>query len=169
MVGGGWSKIITKNTMEKTIRPEKIVIKQSASGKEFMSIIGNDDEPYQVWDSGLYEHFSEGIPVRVKINVIKNFKNITDVIKEKEYTSDHKERDSRATAEWKKDHRGEGMARGACFNKACDIVIAVYQKGDIKKTDIVESVEKYFKELQNILVDGSGGQQEKGTKKNKKK
>jgi len=46
--------------------------------------------------------------------------------------------------------KSEGMAKGAAFNKSCDIAIALYQKGDIQVDIIIQKVEEIFNELRKI-------------------
>ena len=132
----------------KIINPESITKKVSNSGKDFLSIEGKDGEWYQIWNPKLFHSFFENKPIKVKIQQIRDFNNVVGIegqVKGKELKAMKKEEKIEF------DKRTKGMARGACFNKACDIVIALYQKGKVKEKNIPSQIEKVFKELQKIL------------------
>jgi hypothetical protein len=46
--------------------------------------------------------------------------------------------------------KSEGQAKGAAFNKAVDLVIAMYTKGDVELQDIMQSVRNTFAEFTKI-------------------
>jgi hypothetical protein len=51
--------------------------------------------------------------------------------------------------------KSEGLAKGAAFNKACDIVIAMYQKGDVTREGIIQMIIQVFTELKEINQNGN--------------
>ena len=153
----------------KIIIPESIIEKVSNSGKDFLSIAGKDGEWYQVWNESLFRSFVEGKPIKVEIQQIKDFNNVVGIAGQlttkelkaaekeegkefKEKTREFDERTSERTREFFEE-KTKGVIRGACFNKACDITIALYQKREIKSKDIAPNVKKYFEKLLKILVD----------------
>lgn len=46
-----------------------------------------------------------------------------------------------------------GQAKGACFNKAVDVAIALFAKGDIMREEIVDAVRYYFEEFKPINME----------------
>jgi hypothetical protein len=53
--------------------------------------------------------------------------------------------------------KSEGYAKGAAFNKACDIVIAMYQKGDVLVDMVVPAVKEMFEKLKEINLENGTG------------
>ncbi len=51
--------------------------------------------------------------------------------------------------------RAQGQARGAAFNKSVDVAIAMYQKGDISKEQLVPMVVKVFAQFLKINGENS--------------
>lgn len=136
----------------KILVPESINRRTSASGKNFMSICAEDGEFYQVWEPKIFRFFSEKKPVKVEIKKIKEFNNVIAIsgqVNQKELKELKELKENKKEQEF--DERAKGMARGACFNKACDITIAIYQKGEITQKDIIGEIKKHFEELNKIL------------------
>ena len=50
--------------------------------------------------------------------------------------------------------KAEGLAKGASFNKAVDIVIALYQSKDITAEIIIPKIKELFEELKQINENG---------------
>lgn len=55
-------------------------------------------------------------------------------------------------ADWDKirQEKDEGFAKGAAFNKAIDLVIAMYNKGDVGSANIEEHIIRWFDTLKGI-------------------
>ena len=136
--------------LTRIITPEAINRKVSNLGREFLSIEAKNGEFYQIWNLKLTRFFVENKPIKVKIQQIRGFNNIVGIagkvgIREMKEVKESKRADF--------DARARGMARGACFNNACAIVIALYTKQDMKEKDILPLIKKYFGELQKILTE----------------
>jgi len=137
----------------KIIIPDLIDKKVSNSGKSYLSIKGKDGEWYQVWDASLFNNLLEGKAVKVKINQVtdssnRDYNNIigfSGQVKTGEIKATEKEQ--KATYSEKE----KGIERGVCFNKACDIVIALFQKGEVKKSGIFAEIKKTHIELLKII------------------
>jgi len=133
----------------KIIIPELIASKKSVdTGKDYVSIKGQDGLWYQVWKENLFPAFTEGKPVKVKIQEIGKFRNIIEIdeaIKPSELKKTLKENASIA------EEARAGAERGVCFNNACELVGVMYEKGEITKSDIVPEVKKMFNELLKII------------------
>jgi len=137
--------------IEKIIIPDFITRKESVSGKEFLSVEGKDGELYQVWNPKIFRGFVGHKPIRVRIRRVRDFNNVVGIVGKKVEAKELKEIKESKRADF--DARARGMARGACFNNACAIVIALYTKRDMKEKDILPLIKKYFGELQKILTE----------------
>lgn len=132
----------------KIIIPKNIERKESNSGREFLSIKAGDGKFYQVWIEKLFHNFFEDTPIKIKIKPVGEWNNVIGTVG-KVKTKELKKIEKNRKTEYKE--RAKGAAKGACFNKACDIAIALYQKGGIKKKVIVPEIKKIFKELLKII------------------
>ena len=132
----------------KIIFPSEIIAKTTQRGKDFLSIKAKDGLFYQVWEPKLFDYFQKNKSVKVKIEQKENFNTIVAVIDKDEKEIGNKPKNQ---GKGSYDDFAKGQAKGACFNKSCDIAIAFYSKGEIKKKDVVAEIKKIFKELTVIL------------------
>ena len=51
--------------------------------------------------------------------------------------------------------KAQGLAKGAAFNKACDIAIAMYSRGDITSDVIIQKIAEIHPRLEEINKDGT--------------
>ena len=132
----------------KTINPIEIIQKESTGGKNYLVIKTEEGENYRVWESAIFGYFQKEKSIKVKLRVNnKGFNNIVEVVgKAPDRSKENEGSQNRFQGE-----REKGQARGACFNKSCDIAIAMYQKGGIKKDDIVPQIKKTFHQLLKVL------------------
>jgi len=138
-----------KNIKIETIIPEKIYDNTTQKGERYVAVKVNKTK-YSCFDATLFRYFKEGQPVTVQVAESKGYYNIVGV-----ENDDMPEKKSAATGPVNfVDQRADGMAKGAAFNKAVDMAIAILgRKGeiaDVKGEEIIKAVKYYFEEFKKI-------------------
>lgn len=136
--------------MKATIIPEEVTRREASNGKPFLSVRDSDGTIYQIWEQKFFGYFQQGKEIEVEYK--KNSKGFNEVMYVGRIDGTGEERRSfRKGGKFNQEERSRGMARGACFNKACDIVIAIYNRDlKVKESDIEKKIRKYFKILMEI-------------------
>ena len=135
------------------IIPEIIKEKTNKKGDLYLAI-KTKDKWYSVWESKLFGFFFKGQEVDVEAKQNGNFWNIIDA---------HAVGPKGESPDWSaiRKEKAEGQAKGAAFNKSVDIVIAIYNRGEIESKQIVPMVKKVFEEFKEInLENGENSQQD---------
>jgi len=132
--------------MKLTIIPDIIKEKNSKDGSLYLSIKAGKNW-YSVWNPDIFGFFFKGQEVSVEVVEKGDFKNIVDA-----HAIGPKETNE---PDWEaiRKEKAEGQAKGAAFNKSVDIVIAMYQKDEIKSNQIVPMVKKVFDEFKEINLE----------------
>ena len=137
--------------MKAIIVPEVVTRGEASNGKPFLSVKYSDGTVYRVWEQKFFGYFQEGKEIEIEYK--KNSKGFNEVmyIGKIERNQEPRRPFTGRRGGFNSEERSKGMARGACFNKACDIVIAIYNRDlKVKESDIEKKIRKYFKILMEI-------------------
>lgn len=143
------------------ITPKKIAKKISKNNKDYLSIVDAKENKFSCWFPQLFSYFMEGVAVDVITESSGDFVNIVAINQNQPVGSTTKFEVKKPVSEdekWEeiRKEKSEGLAKGASFNKAVDVVIAIYQKESIiKAEDIIPMVKKVFAELKTINQNGN--------------
>lgn len=146
------------------ISPETIENKKTGDGNRYLYIVADDGTIYTCWIEELFDRFKIGNTTKAEVQPRGKFINIVGIpgVKVKNPPARRNEAPrgdrggsqggNRGGSKGGNDaDRARGQATGLCFGKACDIVIALYQKNGVKKQDIFKETEKTFGKLMDIL------------------
>ena len=157
----------------KSLTPgEDLEIKSTNKGTPYASFTANEDgEMYQCWKQPLLGHLSVGTTQKMTIQIKEangwEYRNVIDIVGVKgkkgqpvapvrggaQSSGPGGRRGKGGKPDFKSEfeERARGQAKGAAFNKCCDIVIAMYNKGDVKPNKIVDKINELLPDLINTL------------------
>lgn len=149
------------------ITPETLERKTSGSGQPYLSIKGDDGGMYACWIPDLFSHFQEGMTTKAEIKQAGKWLHIIGIpgVKIQNPPPERRPaqnapvhpRGGRPPFKGDDGDRARGAARGMAFSKACDIVIAMHTKKELKSKLLFKEVERVYDGLMTVLEKNEPG------------